>query len=131
MQHFSKGGVLQFRDTQGFKMKEKKKGRGETKMKRGDFICTFWKHNKDIHFFFIEVEECSSSQEQNGHTSLQNWTTLLFQATRSYVNREMLWWSPEPPLCEVPTPGLGSTSHAENTCISGVEQNHQCVYQLF
>lgn len=72
MQHFSKGGVLQFRDTQGFKMKEKKKGRGETKMERGDFICTFWKHNKIYTFFFIEVEECSSSQEQNGHTSLQN-----------------------------------------------------------
>lgn len=52
MQHFSKGGVLQFRDTQGFKMKEKKKGRGETKMERGDFICTFRKHNKIYTFFF-------------------------------------------------------------------------------
>lgn len=34
MQHFSKGGVLQFRDTQGFKMKEKKKGEEKQKWKK-------------------------------------------------------------------------------------------------
>lgn len=33
----------------------------------------------------------------------------------------MFWQSPESPLCEVPAPGLGSTSNVVNTCISDVE----------
>lgn len=71
MQHFSKGGVLQFRDTQGFKMKGKKKG--EEKQKWKEVILSVRSGNtRYTLFFFIEVEECSSSQEQNGHTSLQN-----------------------------------------------------------
>lgn len=72
MQHFSKGGVLQFRDTQGFKMKGKKKG--EEKQKWKEVILSVRSGNTTRYtlFFFIEVEECSSSQEQNGHTSLQN-----------------------------------------------------------
>lgn len=102
-------------------MKEKKKERGNKKEKRWICLCVLETKLRCTPFFCKGVVECSSSREQSGYISLQNWRTFLLQPARSYVNCEMFWQSPESHLCEVLNPGLGSTSNAVNICVSSVE----------
>lgn len=110
--------MLQFRQTQGFKKKEKKNKKRE-KRKRGELVCEFWKYNKIYKYFvYIGLEECSSARKQDGHTSIQNQTTfLLLQTAKTYWNCEMAWWSPEFPYLWSTHSCLGCCEYLHFWCV--------------